>query len=148
MLLAYSARMRMPPFNAQGDLPPGVHQATEVIERFGQGAPERVRVTERLQQIIALAQETRKLERVFIWGSYVTARYCGGIVVIQNEQELEVTRQRIVAFQDALLALRRNQSPSNYAQITKNFLYEIKKMEEEVHEYLQRLPVPEHTSVA
>lgn len=66
--------MMMPPFNARGDLPPGVHQATlvEVVERFGQGAPERVRVTERLQQVIALAQETGKLERVFIWGSYVT----------------------------------------------------------------------------
>jgi hypothetical protein len=36
-------------------------------------------------------------------------------VVIQNEQELEVTRQRIQAFQDTLIALRRNQSPSNYA---------------------------------
>ena len=42
--------------------------------------------------------------------------------MIQNEQELEVTRQRITAFQDALLVLRRNQSPSNYAQIAKNFL--------------------------
>jgi len=61
-------------FNAQGDLPPGVHQATlvEVVERFGQDAPERVRVTERLQRVIALAQETGKLEQVFIWGSYVT----------------------------------------------------------------------------
>jgi hypothetical protein len=68
--------------------------------------------------------------------------------VIQNEQELEATRQRITAFQDALLALRRSQSPSNYAQIAKNFLYEIKKMEEKVHAYLQRLPEPEHTAVA
>ena len=61
-------------FNAQGDLPPGVHQATlvEVVERFGQDAPERVRVTERLQRVIALAQETGKLEQVFIWGSYFT----------------------------------------------------------------------------
>jgi len=66
--------MMMPPFNAQGDLPVDVHQATlvEVVERFGQGVPERVRVTERLQQVIALAQGTGKLERVFIWGSYVT----------------------------------------------------------------------------
>ena len=68
--------------------------------------------------------------------------------MIQNEQEFEVTRQRIAAFQDALLALRRNQSSSNYTQIAKNFLYEIKQMEEEVHEYLQRLPEPEYTAVA
>jgi hypothetical protein len=33
--------MMMPPFNAQGDVPPGVHQATlmAVGERFGQDAP-------------------------------------------------------------------------------------------------------------
>ena len=68
--------------------------------------------------------------------------------MIQNEQELEVTRQRIAAFQDALLELRRNQAPSNYAQIAKNFLCEIKKMEEEVHAYLPRLPEPEHTALA
>ena len=65
--------------------------------------------------------------------------------MIQNALELEVTRQRIKAFQDALIALRDNQSPSNYAQIAKNFLYEIKKMEEEVHAYLECFPAPEHT---
>ena len=64
--------------------------------------------------------------------------------MIQNESELEVTRQRIKAFQDALIALRRNQLPSNYVQIATNFLQEIKKMEEEVHEYLQRFPAPEY----
>jgi ABC-type Zn uptake system ZnuABC Zn-binding protein ZnuA len=69
-------------------------------------------------------------------------------VVIRSEQELEVTRQRIKAFQDALIALRRNQSSRNYTQIAKNFLYEIKKMEEEVHEYLQCLPEADHTVVA
>jgi len=31
--------------------------------------------------------------------------------------------------------------------IAKNFLYEIKKMEEEVHEYLQRCPAPDHPAV-
>ena len=66
----------MLPCSAQGDLPPGVHQATlaEVVERFGYGAPERVRATERWQRVIALAQETGKLERVFRWGSSVTAK--------------------------------------------------------------------------
>ena len=64
--------------------------------------------------------------------------------MIQNEHELEVTRQRIKAFQDALIALRHNQLPSNYAQIAMNFLREIKKMEEEVHAYLQCFPAPEH----
>ena len=64
--------------------------------------------------------------------------------MIQNARELEVTRQRIKAFQDALMALRDNQSSSNYAQIAKNFLHEIKKMEEEVHAYLECFPAPKH----
>ena len=66
--------MRLAPFNAKGDLPSGVHRATlaEVRERFGHGTPERIIVTERLQRVIALVQGTGKLERVFIWGSYVT----------------------------------------------------------------------------
>jgi hypothetical protein len=68
--------MWMPPFNVQGDLPSGVYRATlaEVLERFGYGAPQRIIVTERLQRVIALAQGTGKLERVFIWGSYVTEK--------------------------------------------------------------------------
>ena len=68
-------------------------------------------------------------------------------MVIRSEQALEVTRQRIKAFQDALMALRRNQSPRNYTPIAKNSLYEIKQMEEEVHEYLQGLPESDHTVV-
>lgn len=70
----------MPLFNAEGDLPPGIHRATltEVIERFGHGTPERVNVTERLQRVITLAQATRRLERLFIWGSYVTSKLAPG----------------------------------------------------------------------
>jgi hypothetical protein len=45
------------PFNAQGDLPSGVHWATlaEVLECFGHGTPARIIVTGRLQRVIALA---------------------------------------------------------------------------------------------
>ena len=68
-------------------------------------------------------------------------------MMIQNDHELEVTRQRIKAFQDALMALRGTQSPGNYAQIATNFLYEITKMEVEVHDYLQRCPAPENPAV-
>jgi hypothetical protein len=67
--------------------------------------------------------------------------------MIQNDHELEVTRQRIKAFQEALMALRHNQSPDNYTQIAQNFLYEIKRMEAEVHDYLQRRPAPEDPGV-
>ena len=70
--------------------------------------------------------------------------YYGDSVLIQNEHELEVTRQCIKAFQDVLLTLRQNQLPGNYPQIAQNFLYEITKMEAEVHEYLQRCPAPDN----
>jgi hypothetical protein len=72
--------MRLLPFNAQGDLPVGVHRAThaEVLERFEHGTPERLRVTERLQRVLALAERTGKLERVFIWDSYVTDKPAPG----------------------------------------------------------------------
>jgi hypothetical protein len=76
-----------------------------------------------------------------------TTGHGGGAVLIQNEHELEVTRQRSKAFQDALMALRHHQSPRNYTHIAQNFLYEINKVEAEVPEYLQRFPTPEPPAV-
>ena len=104
----YSADMRMLPFNAQGDLPSGVHQATlaEIVERFGHGAPERVIATEQLQRVIALAQETGKLERVFIWGSYVTAKLDPGdidlfLVMAPDFESQNYTGETRVVFDSA-----------------------------------------------
>ena len=58
-----------------------------------------------------------------------------------------MTRQRIKALQEALMALRHNQLSENYAQIAQNFLYDIKRMEAEVHAYLQHCPAPEDSGV-
>jgi hypothetical protein len=66
------------------------------------------------------------------------------MAMIQNALALEVMRQLIKVFQDVLLTLRRHQLQSSYAQIAKNFLREIKRMEEEVHAYLGCFPAPEH----
>lgn len=68
--------MTIPEFNAQGDLPLGVHLATidEVYERFGAITPQRQLVTKRLQRIYELAHRTGKVERFVIYGSYVTAK--------------------------------------------------------------------------
>jgi hypothetical protein len=68
--------MPIPAFNAQGDLPVGVHLATldEVCERFGIGTPQRQLVTQRLRRIYELAQRTGKVERFVIYGSYVTTK--------------------------------------------------------------------------
>jgi len=67
--------------------------------------------------------------------------------MLQNEHALEVTRQRIPAFQDALLALRRTSLLGNYPHIAQNFLYDIRKMEADVHAYLQHCPAPENPAV-
>ncbi len=68
--------MPLPDFTPSGDLPEGVHQATidEVIARFGSGTSQRQTVTARLQQIYQLAQNTGKLQRLIIFGSYITAK--------------------------------------------------------------------------
>jgi len=68
--------MALPAFNAQGDLPDGLHQATlsEVLSRFGKGSEKRRQVTATLQRIYSLVAATGKLDRFVIFGSYVTAK--------------------------------------------------------------------------
>ena len=68
--------MPLPDFTPSGDLPKSVHQATidEVITRFGGGTSRRQTVTARLQRIYQLAKHTGKLQRLIIFGSYITAK--------------------------------------------------------------------------
>ncbi len=66
--------MPLPDFNEFGDLPEGNHPATlaEAIARFGSGTPQRVAVTERLRRIHQLAIATGCLDRLVVFGSYVS----------------------------------------------------------------------------
>ena len=68
--------MSLPPFDDRGELPQGVHPATmeEVQTRFGTGSPQRARVTERLLRIYRLAVSTGQLDRLILFGSYVTEK--------------------------------------------------------------------------
>lgn len=68
--------MSLPGFNQDGDLPPGVHQATlaEVVVRFGQGAPERETVTARLLRVHGMARATGSVRQFVLFGSYVTTK--------------------------------------------------------------------------
>jgi len=68
--------MPLPDFNGQGDLPPGVYQATmdEVLVRFGGGTPQRQAVTVRLLHICELANATGSMDRLVLFGSYITAK--------------------------------------------------------------------------
>lgn len=46
----------------------------EVIAQFGSGTAQRQAVTARLQRIYHLARATGKLERLILFGSYITAK--------------------------------------------------------------------------
>ena len=66
--------MPLPPLNAAGDLPEGVHACTqqEVIERFGTATARRRIVGMRLQRVLDLAAESGHLARAIIFGSFLT----------------------------------------------------------------------------
>jgi len=66
--------MPLPDFNELGDLPEGIHPAflAEVIARFGSGTPQRLTVTDRLQRIYQLAVASGHLDRLIVFGSYVS----------------------------------------------------------------------------
>jgi hypothetical protein len=66
--------MALPEFNEFGDLPEGNHPATvaEVVARFGVGTAQRIVVTDRLRRIHALATATAHLDRLLVFGSYVS----------------------------------------------------------------------------
>lgn len=66
--------MPLPEFNEFGDLPAGVHPASfsEVVMRFGVGTAQRKAVTDRLQRVYKLAEATGHLDRMLLFGSYVT----------------------------------------------------------------------------
>jgi len=68
--------MRLPDFDENGDLPPGVWLATlpEVLARFGRGSPQRLLVARRLERIFNLAHRTGKMARFLAFGSFVTAK--------------------------------------------------------------------------
>lgn len=68
--------MPIPQLNENGELPKGVHQATldDVVARFGGSTERRRAATAGLQRIHDLAATTGKLDRIIIFGSFVTAK--------------------------------------------------------------------------
>ena len=64
----------IPKFEKGGNLPKGVHKATldEVREIFGASSARRKWLIRNLEKIIDLAKSTGRLERVIVWGSFVS----------------------------------------------------------------------------
>jgi hypothetical protein len=61
--------------------------------------------------------------------------------MITNDQELEVTLERIRRFQDQVAHLRRVEAnPTNYRLASSGFLAEVDRMQLEVREYLSLHP--------
>jgi hypothetical protein len=68
--------MPLPDFNADGDLPPGVYPTTwgEMVGRFGAAKGRREECIRRLAHVRTLAARTGCLDRLVIFGSFVTAK--------------------------------------------------------------------------
>jgi hypothetical protein len=65
----------IPPFDELGYLPPGVYQASleEIFSRFCHGEV-REHWGNILREVIGLAKRTEKLETIYLFGSFVTAK--------------------------------------------------------------------------
>jgi hypothetical protein len=66
----------LPAFNQDGNLPEGIHQTTEaeVLSRFAATSARRKWLGERLRDLLETARSTGQLERIFLWGSFVTSK--------------------------------------------------------------------------
>jgi len=66
--------MPLPELNTDGDLPPGVHQASlrETEVAFGSFSRRRALIFQRLERIFRIASHTQHLARFVVFGSFVT----------------------------------------------------------------------------
>ena len=66
--------MPLPAFDESGNLPEGFHVASlsDVVARFGFGSDQRNLVTDSLRHIHSLAMQTGKLDKLIVFGSYVS----------------------------------------------------------------------------
>ncbi|MGA2878161.1 MAG: hypothetical protein ABSG13_04355 [Bryobacteraceae bacterium] len=91
----------LPDFTPEGDLPAGVHLAAweEFASRFGTSTPRRIWLVSRLRAVLSLAASTRKLRRVFVWGSFVTSKASPKDVdlLLTLEEDFEVEHVNLAA---------------------------------------------------
>jgi len=57
--------------------------------------------------------------------------------MIQNDQELTTTQERILQFQRILAQLRVTARPAEFHAVTSGYLHELERMQDEVLEYLR-----------
>ena len=89
----------LPEFTQEGNLPVGIHQATEaeVLSRFASGSARRKWLGGRLHDLLEIAKFTGKLERAFLWGSFVTNKESPNdldvLLVVAADFDLEQLRE-------------------------------------------------------
>ena len=95
----------LPPFTEKGDLPPGIHSAgwSEIEQRFGAGSASRVNAYAKLRHLHELAERTGQVERLLVFGSFVSAgadpRDVDIVLVMAADFRLEdVPRESITLF--------------------------------------------------
>ncbi len=100
--------MALPEFNDDGDLPPNVYRVTlsEVLERFGQGSPQRQAVAGRLERIYEFVSSTGELAHFVVFGSFVTTKDDPNdvdiIMIMEDTFDLaSVTGEATIPFQHA-----------------------------------------------
>jgi hypothetical protein len=74
--VAQTTETLLPPFEKDGDLPPGIYRTTlrETLSRFHKGSRQRLAVAQRLERIYRVAVGTGQLARFVVFGSFVTAK--------------------------------------------------------------------------
>ena len=100
----------------------------------------------RLRALLEPAATSGKLRRVFVWGSFVTAKPAGcrrgarrfrfGARRYRDPNRL--AQQCIVNLRRILLEARKIHSRQDYARMAKPILIEVQQREQEILEYLSR----------
>lgn len=60
--------------------------------------------------------------------------------MIQNDNELQATQERILLFERILAEARKTYSASNYQAMAEGYLSEIDRLRAEIRDYLSRTP--------
>jgi len=85
--------------------------------------------------------DTTRLWCIWRFASRFASCYTKGDIMITNDQELQVTQERIAHLQRWLVQIRQTARPKEFEAVANNYRLEIERMQAEVLEYLLR-PLP------
>lgn len=66
----------IPNYNIDGNLPEGIYlvEEEEFINHFSSSSARRKWLGDRMRELLALIKSTGQLDRIFVWGSFVSAK--------------------------------------------------------------------------